>query len=321
MSLLNVQELVKNTPDGFKLDGISFEIEEKGIYGFFGKRNSGKTLLASLLCGVCDADEGDISYKYRSIYTSEKQAVAAKKKIGYVPDTIRFPNDMTVEELLDFTGSAKRVTPDKRARQIKEALTLTGLIEKAEYLIDNLSPSEKKRLAYANALIGNPDIIVIDEPISVVDALQREEIKKLIAMLGKMKAVIVFCKNSADIEEMCDYVAIMSDGRLLLFESAEQIAEKLSGNVSALLRVRGKGAEIESIIDALNSIEQITDVRASNQNSIIVDIKIECSTRDGVSGAVSSAIEALGAEIVSLRFADLKIGDLVEALSVQSEEE
>lgn len=321
MSLLKVNELVKNTADGFKLNGVSFEIEEKGIYGFFGKKGSGKTLLASLLCGVCDADEGDICYKDKSIYASEKQAVVVKKKIGYVPDAVRFPSDMSVEELLDFTGAAKGVSPDKRARQIKEALTLTGLDKKSEYLIENLSPSEKKRVAYANALLGNPDVIVIDEPIAMIDLLQRDEIKKLIAMLGKMKVVVAFCKNPADIEEMCDYIGIMSNGNLRIFESAAEIAEKLGGNVSALLRIRSKGADVEKIIDVLCNIEHITDVRAGNQSSAIIDIKIECSTRDGVSAAVSSAVEALGVEIVSLRFADLKVADLVEALSAQSEEE
>ena len=140
-------------------------------------------------------------------------------------------------------------------------------------------------------------------------------------MLGKMKAVIVFCKDPADIEDMCDNVAIISEGRLLVFESADVITQKLDGNVSALLRVRGKGTDAEKIIEALKNIEQITDVRAGSINAVIFDIKIECSTRDGVSGAVSAAVEDLGAEIVSLKFTELKIGDLMEALSVQKEEE
>ena len=118
MSLLKVNELVKNTADGFKLNGVSFEIEEKGIYGIFGKRGSGKTLLASLLCGICDADDGDVCYKRNSMFASEKQAANAKKKLGYVPDKICFPKDMSILEVLDFTGAAKKVSPDKRARQI-----------------------------------------------------------------------------------------------------------------------------------------------------------------------------------------------------------
>ena len=99
------------------------------------------------------------------------------------------------------------------------------------------------------------------------------------------------------------------------------MAQKLDGNVSALLRVRGKGTDAEKIIEALKNIEQITDVRAGSLNAVIFDIKIECSTRDGVSGAVSAVVEELGAEIVSLKFTDVKIVDLIEALSVQSEEE
>ena len=321
MKLLEVKDLKKNIPEAFVLDGISFEIEEKGIYGFFGKRGAGKTLLASLLCGVCDADSGDIRYKGKSIFASDKQAAQVKRKIGYVPSQIRFPSDMTVAEVLDFTGAAKKVSPDKRARQIKESLNLTGLENKADILIENLTPSEKKRVAYANSLLGNPDVIIIDEPIVMIDVQQREEIKKLISMLGKMKAVLVFCKDPADIEDMCDNVAIISEGRLLVFEPADVITQKLDGNVSALLRVRGKGTDAEKIIEALKNIEPITDVRAGSLNAVIFDIKIECSTRDGVSGAVSAVVEELGAEIVSLKFTDVKIVDLIEALSVQSEEE
>ena len=320
MSLLAVDRLSKICPDGFAIDGISFEVQANGIYGFFGKKGSGKTLLASLLCGICDADAGEISYKGTNILASEKNANKAKRKLGYVPERCPFPTDMTVSEVLDFTGMAKGVLPDKRARQIKEALTLIGLDKKADVLIDSLTPSEKKRVAYANALIGNPDVIIIDEPLAIIDAAQKEETKKILAMLGKMKAVLVFSKNPTEIEELCDHVAILSCGRLPVYESVQSMFEKLSGTLSALLRVRLGGVSTEALFERLGAIEEIDDLRECGTVASILDIKIDCSVREGVAEKVYSALEELGAEVVSLKFSDLSISDVMEALCAQEKE-
>ncbi len=112
MSLLELKNESKQYPDGFKINDASFSIEEKGIYGFFAKGKAGKTMLATILCGACEVDSGEILYKDKAMHASKKQTAKIKRKIGYVPDACIFPSDLTVSELLDFTGKAKGVDPD-----------------------------------------------------------------------------------------------------------------------------------------------------------------------------------------------------------------
>jgi ABC-2 type transport system ATP-binding protein len=321
MSLLELKNVSKQYPDGFKINDVSFSIEEKGIYGFFAKGKAGKTMLATILCGACDVDSGEILYKDKAMHDSKKQTAKIKKKIGYVPDACIFPCDLTVSELLDFTGKAKGVDPDKRARQIKEALSLTGLSENDGVLIGNLSTSEKKRVAYANALIGNPDVIIIDEPMAVIDSAQRDEIKKLIEMLGKMKVVLLFSKSSSELEELCSYAGVLADGELIAFEPIDTLLSRLNKTTNAALRVRTLGVELSEIVDAINKIESVISVKTSSSGGIISDLRLECETKEGITAAVSEAVESLGAEVVSLRFSSLALSDVIDALSMQNGKE
>ena len=320
MSLLELRSVSKTFSDGFKIDDISFSIEEKGIYGFFAKGKEGKTALATLLCGACEIDGGEMLYKDKAMHASKKQDAKIKKKIGYVSDACIFPCDLTLGELLDFTGKAKKIDPDKRARQIKEALELTGLSEKAETIIASLSTSEKKRAAYANALIGNPDVIIIDEPLAVIDSAQRDEIKKLIEMLGKMKVVLLFSKSSNELEELCSYAGVLSGGALLAFEPIDELLARLNKTVSAILRVRPKGVELSEIVSAIEKIDQVISIKTSNASGAINDLRLECSTKEGVTSLVSEAVESLGAEVVSLRFSTLALADVIDALSAANEQ-
>ena len=321
MSLFEVKDLSKSCSECFGIDKISFEIQEKGVYGFFGKSGSGKTLLSMLLVGICEADSGAIIYKDKDLCESEAKAAQIKRKIGYVPAQSVFPNDMSVEEVLDFTGMTKKISPDKRARQIKEALTLTGLENKAELLVECLTPSEKKRMAYANALIGNTDILIIDEPITAIDSAQRDEIKKLISMLGKMKVVILFAKNPTDIESLCNYVGILGNGALLVYDSLDAMLAKLNKTVMALLRVKKKGSDVTDIMQTLRDIDGISGVKKGNSTGLITDVVLDCSTRDGVQSAVNAKMTELGVDVVSFKFTTLGISDVMDALCVDGARE
>ena len=321
MSLLELKNVSKKFSDDFSIDDVSFDIDEKGVYGFFAKGKSGKTMLATILCGACQIDEGTILYKHQPLHASAKQTAKIKKKIGYVPDACIFPADMTMSELLDFTGKAKGVNPDKRVRQIKEALNLTGLSAKADVVIGNLTISEKKRMAYANALMGNPDVIIIDEPLAVIDSTQRDEIKKLIEMLGKMKVVLLFSKSSSELEELCSYAGVLADGELIAFEPIDTLLARLNKTTNAALRVRTLGVELSEIVDAINKIESVISVKTSSSGGIISDLRLECETKEGITAAVSEAVESLGAEVVSLRFSSLALSDVIDALSMQNGKE
>ena len=230
MSLICANKIYKTDDEGCSLKDISFVVEEKDIYGFLGKRGSGKSLLAKILAGTLDIDSGELTYKGIEMYSSQKQDALLKRKIGYVPEKPVFDGDVTVFEALDLIGTARAVEPDKRIRQIKEALELTGLTLKGDTLTAELELHEKKRLSVAAALLGNPEFIILDEPFRYLDARQTAEIKKIIAMLKGRKAVIVFSSRPDDIESTCSYTAIMSGGELVLWQRTEELLYSLKEN-------------------------------------------------------------------------------------------
>ncbi len=235
MALITAERLCKVIDSELALAEISFEIEEKGIYGFLGKNGAGKSELADLLTGVLEPDSGRLVYKERQMFVNGKLTAQIKKKIGYVPEKCFFDHNMTCMEVLDFIGKAKQIDPDKRFRQIKEAFELTMLNAKRNTLVGDLTLSEKKRLAMAGALLGNPDVVVLDEPLRYLDRAQADEIKKLIVLLGKKKVVLMFGARPDEIEELCTYTAIMAGGQIRLWDKIESVKQKLSAEKSCTL--------------------------------------------------------------------------------------
>lgn len=321
MSILEVKGISAAEAGGASLKDISFCIEEKGIYGFFGKDSDALTLLSRVLCGAREIDGGEIFYRDNDLFASEKKTSQIKKKIGYVPKSSYFAKDMTVVEVLDLVGRAKGVSADKCARQIKEALELTGLTEKSDQLFEALTPSEKKRACYASSLLGNPDVIIIDEPFAAIDAASKDETKKLISMLGKMKVVLLLTKNPSDSDELCSYAAIIDGGELLAFEPIDELLSRINKTVNAILRVKAKSISHSELMEGLGALDGVIYAKAGKASGGITDIRLECSTRDGMTAKISELVEQMGGEVISLRFVSLGIGDVITLLCSKNTEE
>lgn len=236
MNIITVEGLEKKVLGKKVLNGISFSIEEKGVYAILGKKGAGKTTLASALAGVIVPDGGKISYKDEELYPIGKASRSLKKKIGYLPEKCSFYGEMTVFEILDFTGRLRGVSVDKRIRQIKEALELVFLSQRRDAFVKTLTDSEKKRLAMANALIGNPSVILLDEPIARASVEDAGIIKDVISMLGKMKTVIIFTERTSDAEALAENIGILAGGKIALWSSLDEIKDRLNGEPRALLK-------------------------------------------------------------------------------------
>ncbi len=230
MSFIKADNICRNFGEGFSLKNISFEIDAKGIYGFLGKKGAGCSSLAKVLAGAADIDDGALLYNNGRMYVSARQDALMKGRIGYVAEKPVFDGDATVFEALDLVGKAKKVDPDKRFRQIKEALEITGLTIKSDVLTEELSLSERKRLAIAASLLGGPEVLIFDEPLRFLDARESAEIKSLIAMLKSKKVVLIFSSRPDDIGELCGQIGIMSRGELVLWQSAEELLSTLKEN-------------------------------------------------------------------------------------------
>lgn len=245
MSLLEVKNLTKTTPYGVVLNDVSFSIEEKGVYCVLGKKSSGKSVLAEVLAGCSEIDSGEVLYKDKNLYADEKSNLELKAKIGYVAaETFFFP-DMTVFEILDFTAKLRCVSSEKRFRQIKESLELVDLSEKYEAFVKDLSISEKKRLSLANALIGNPTFLILDDPTAYVAASDAEIIRKIIKMVSNIKTVILFTDKINLTQELAKNVGIMANGKMVFWSSVEEMKAGSFGDDDYLVKTFLKFSEAE----------------------------------------------------------------------------
>lgn len=230
MIFVKAEGLKRVCPDGTEIKDISFEISEKGIYGFLTKNAGEKSELAKLLAGISEPDGGELIYKERAMLTSDKQTAQIKKKIGYVPQKCFFDSDMTAFEALDFVGKAKNIDPDKRFRQIKEALELTGISKRKNTLVSDLSISETRKLSLAASLLGNPDVVIMDDPLRSLDKVQAQNVSRVIELLGTKKVVLTFSTRPSEIEELCAHVAIIANGELAVWGEVDEILKKLKAS-------------------------------------------------------------------------------------------
>lgn len=225
-------------------DGLSFAVLKKGIHGILAPKGSGKTQLMDVLGGSRAALDGKAFLFGKEISTA---AIDVKKRIGYVTEYPCFYSDMTVSEIMSFVGESKGVESGKLYRQIKEALELTGLDIMKNKLIKHLTEFDKKKLAISAALLGNPEIILIDEPVAVrISPERRSEIMGILEMLGKMKTVVIATEIYSVAKELCEDVVILSDGKLVCAGTFEALEERLRN-------AEGDRTTLEKLYDSIAS--------------------------------------------------------------------
>ena len=232
MSLLSVENLNLTLKNEDIINGLSFEINEKGVYTFLSRSASARTALAGILAGINAPDSGSVLYKDTDLF--EKNGKGIKAKIGYLPKECFLYPEMTAYEALDFTGRMRGVGSDKRLRQIKEALELLELSHMSEVLVADMNNTERKRLMLANALIGNPSVIILDEPTEGAFSEDSEIICDVISMLGEKKVVLLFTEKISLANDLSDHIGIISGGEMVLWSSLDNIRETLGGDSEAL---------------------------------------------------------------------------------------
>ena len=230
-----VNKLVKSGNENTYVRGglfdLSFSFEKKGIHCILAPKYSGKTQIMDILSGSSASDSGEVYVFGTDPYRNRD----AKKKIGYLrKDNTLYPN-MTVFETMNFIGDSRGVEQGKLYRQIKEALDLVGLEELRNKLVKNLNEFDKKKLSLAAALLGNPDIILLDEPIiRGMSSERRGELEGIIMMLGRIKTVVLTTDDCAIARALAEDVVIISDGRVLATGSFEELDRNLADSANPI---------------------------------------------------------------------------------------
>ncbi len=252
--MIQVRNLTKKYGNFFALNDVSFDIERGKIYGFLGPNGAGKSTTMNIITGCLSATSGSVSVDGKDIFL---KPLEAKRKIGYLPELPPLYTEMTPAEYLSFIAHAKGVGYEDAPRKIREVMEQTQIVHVADKLIRNLSKGYRQRVGIAQALLGDPELIILDEPTVGLDPKQILEVRELIRELGKTKTVILSSHILAEIREVCDHILILSHGRLVANDSIKALEESAMADTRLCLGIKGTEAEILAVLKAIDGVSEI----------------------------------------------------------------
>ena len=255
--MIEVSNLVKKYGDHTAVDHLSFQIEKGKIYGFLGPNGAGKSTTMNMITGYIASTEGKVMIDGHDILEEPEEA---KKCIGYLPELPPLYFDMTVLEYMKFAADLKKIPKKDKDKQIKEVMDMVKITDMKDRLIKNLSKGYRQRVGLAQAILGYPEVIILDEPTVGLDPKQIIEIRDLIKSLKKKHTVILSSHILSEVRAVCDYVLIISHGKLVASDTPDNLERLAVGSNSLLMKVKG---EKDTVHKTLESIEGVTGVEMS----------------------------------------------------------
>ena len=259
--MIEIQNLTKTYGSKFAVDNISFKVNKGEIVGFLGPNGAGKSTTMNILTGYLSSNSGIA--KVGGIDILENPA-EAKKLIGFLPEQPPLYLDMTVNEYLNFVYDIKKCTFNRKLH-LEEIRKVTKIDDVKKRLIKNLSKGYRQRVGIAQALIGNPPVIIFDEPTVGLDPKQIIEIRNLIRNLGKTHTVILSTHILSEVQSVCDRIIIINDGKIIADEKTENIAEAADDNRKYSIKVCGPQREVQR---ALSNISGVVSVEATGEREL-----------------------------------------------------
>ena len=247
--MIEVKNLTKKYGSHLAVNNISFKIEKGNVYGFLGPNGAGKSTTMNIITGCLAATDGTVLIDGHDIFDEPDKA---KKHIGYLPEIPPLYSDMTPFEYLSFVAEAKRVSPNLRYPQVKEVIAVTGLEDHCDRLIKNLSKGYKQRVGIAQAMLGDPDVIILDEPTVGLDPKQIIEVRELIKDLGKIKTVILSSHILAEVASVCDHIIIISHGNIVANDKIDKLVSGYSDVSGYSMTISDPGSALNSLLDAID---------------------------------------------------------------------
>lgn len=258
--MIEVENLVKKYGSHTAVDHLSFKVEKGRIYGFLGPNGAGKSTTMNIMTGYIAPSSGTVKINGFDII---KDAENAKRCIGYLPELPPLYQDMTVKEYLCFTLELKRKMSAKdKMAHINEIMEQTMILDVKDRLIKNLSKGYKQRVGLAQAMLGNPDVIILDEPTVGLDPKQIIEIRELIRKMGEKHTVILSSHILSEVQAVCDEIMIISKGRLVASDTPEGLLSLMQGSVSLEVQVLG---EKEKAVQLMEQIPELQSCMISDK--------------------------------------------------------
>lgn len=281
--MIEINNLVKKYGDHVAVDDLSLTVEPGKIYGFLGPNGAGKSTTMNIITGYLGATSGEVKINGHDIF---KEPEEAKKCIGYLPEIPPLYVDMTVREYLDFVAELKKLEKSLRKRYVEEAMETTGITDVANRMIRNLSKGYRQRVGFAQAILGYPEIIILDEPTVGLDPKQIIEIRELIKKLGEKHTVILSSHILTEISAVCDHVFIISKGKLVASDATENLVSLMSGAQEIEVTVRTDASEAQKELASITEVSKV-EVKNEDAGELIVYAKKGADVRESVFRALA----------------------------------
>ena len=273
--MIEVKNLTKKFGSHTAVDGISFTVNDGEILGFLGPNGAGKTTTMNMMTGFISSTEGEVKINGFDILSDP---INAKKQLGYLPDVPPLYGDLTVEENLKFVCDLKGVKKSDRKEMLEEICRIVHIEDVYKRLFKNLSKGYRQRVGLAQAILGYPEVIILDEPTVGLDPKQIIEIRDLIKSLKKKHTVILSSHILSEVSAVCDYVLIISHGKLVASDTPDNLGKLAQGSNNLSLLVKGDKDKIRILLGEIEGIKEIAINAAKDQEGWEVKLSTEENT-------------------------------------------
>lgn len=318
--MIQVEHISKRYGDHVAVDDLSFTVEKGQIYGFLGPNGAGKSTTMNIMTGYIAASSGTVAINGFDIL---KEPEKARRCIGYLPEIPPLYTDMTVWEFLLFAAELKRVPRKERKDHVEEIISKTYLTDVKGRLIRNLSKGYKQRVGLAQALIGYPEVLILDEPMVGLDPKQILEMRDLIKELAREHTILLSSHILSEVSAVCDHIMIISKGQLRASGSPEELQDRMQAKTDLEVTVLGEKKQVEEVLREMDGIESCTIEPSEEADSVKIRL---CTAGDvDIRKELSVALSGAGMPILSMNRLEKSLEDifleLTENAAAETEED
>ena len=302
--MIEVKNLTKRYGDIKALDDISFTVDTGEVLGFLGPNGAGKSTTMNIITGYISSTSGTVTVDGTEILENPRET---KRKIGYLPEIPPLYPEMTVRKYLEFMFDLKKVKLPKK-EHIGEIMRLVRITDMADRLIKNLSKGYRQRVGFGQALLGNPPVLILDEPTVGLDPKQIIEIRKLIRSLGKKHTVIFSSHVLSEISATCDRIIVISEGRLVADSKADELSKALADTQKLSLTVEGSPSDVLGEIKKIPGVKKYMKVRELGEKSAVYSV--EYGNEFDIRRELFSAMARINAPILEMKSGNESLEDM-----------
>lgn len=262
--MIEVKNITKKYGKFTAVDNLNFKVEDHEIMGFLGHNGAGKSTTMNMITGYIEPTKGKIIVNGYDISKTPKKA---KRQIGYMPESVPLYNDLTVREFIKYMADLKNVKRSEKKAEIEKVLEETGTKSVENKLIKNISRGYKQRVSMAGALIGNPDILILDEPTVGLDPKQITEIRNLIKKLGKTHTIILSSHILSEVSQICNKVIIINKGKILAIDTPENLEKQTQSENNIIITVEDSKNKMKTIKEIIPEIKEIKLIKDNNDGT------------------------------------------------------